>query len=132
MIAGIDTSGHIYAISKRMGEKYGDEVKIVGVQPAPGSRIPEIKRVEAKPKWLEKARPDRIVDISLEEAVEGVMIVARREGLLIGLSAGAVYQAYRRLVAEGWRGVYVLVFPDDVFKYMNIVAEHLARGNRRG
>jgi len=101
VIAGIDTSGHIYAISKRMGEKYGDEVKIVGVQPAPGSRIPEIKRVEAKPKWLEKARPDRIVDISLEEAVEGVMIVARREGLLIGLSAGAVYQAYRRLVAEG-------------------------------
>lgn len=128
VIAGIGTSGHIYAISKRLRERYGDSVRIVGVQPAPGSEIPGIKRVETRPKWLEMAKPDLIIDVSLEEAIEGVIAVARREGLLIGLSAGAVYRAYKRLVERGWRGVYVLVFPDDVFKYVDIIAEYLSRG----
>ncbi|RLF06277.1 MAG: cysteine synthase [Thermoprotei archaeon] len=130
-IAGIGTSGHIYAVSKRMRERYGGRVKIIGVQPAPGSRIPGIKRVETGPKWLEEARPDLIVDVSLEEAVEGVVKVARREGLLIGLSAGAVYHAYKKLAARGRRGVYVLIFPDDVFKYMDVLAERLAKSSWR-
>jgi len=44
----------------------------------------------------------------------------RSEGILVGLSSGAVYAAYRQL-AEGGEleeGDYVLVFPDHGFKYV--------------
>ncbi|RLF21654.1 MAG: cysteine synthase [Thermoprotei archaeon] len=121
VIAGIGTSGHIAAISKRLKNRYGDQVKIIGVQPAPGSSIPGIKRVETEPKWLSMVKVDKIIDISWEEAVEGVIEVARREGLLIGLSSGAVFQAYKKLSEN--EGVFVLVFPDDGFKYV----EHFER-----
>lgn len=121
VIAGIGTSGHIAGISKRLKERYGEQVKIIGVQPAPGSSIPGIKRIETKPKWLSMVKIDEIIDVSWEEAVRGVIEVARREGLLVGLSSGAVFQAYKKLSEK--EGVFVLVFPDDGFKY----AEHFEK-----
>ena len=66
-----------------------------------------------------------MVEISLEEAVKGVAEVARKEGLLIGLSSGAVYSAYRRVANKG---VYVLVFPDDAFKYVGQLEKFIGKG----
>ena len=123
VIAGIGTSGHIAGISKRLKERYGEQVKIIGVQPAPGSSIPGIKRIETKPKWLSMVKIDEIIDVSWEEAVRGVIEVARREGLLVGLSSGAVFQAYKKLSEK--EGVFVLVFPDDGFKYVEHFEKYL-------
>lgn len=123
VFAGIGTSGHIYAIWKRVRKKYGKSVKVIGVQPAKDSRIPGIKRIETGPKWISRVELDAIIDISREEAIEGVVRLARTEGLLVGLSSGAVYQAYRRY--HGGKGVAVLVFPDDIYKYIDIVYEYL-------
>jgi len=125
LVAGIGTSGHIAAIAKRLKEEYGDEVRVVGVQPSQGSVIPGIKRVETGPKWLKMGWVDEVVEVSLEEAVRGVVEVARREGLLIGLSSGAVYSAYRRMAGKG---VYVLVFPDDAFKYLGQLGRFVGKG----
>lgn len=116
IIAGTGTSGHISAITKRIREKYGNAVKIYAVQPAKGSKIPGIKRIETKPKWLFKAEINGIVDISWEEAVEGVLEVARKEGILIGLSSGAVFKTYEKFASKE-KGLYILIFPDDAFKY---------------
>jgi len=127
VVAGIGTSGHIYAIYKRLRERYGRSVKIVGVQPALGSRIPGIKRVETGPKWLKHVELYELFDVSLEEAALGVVEVARREGLLIGLSSGAVYRAYKKMAEREWNGTYVLVFPDDIFKYVDSVHAVLHR-----
>jgi len=121
VIAGVGTSGHIAAIAKRLKEEYGNTVKIIGVQPSCGSIVPGIKRVETKPKWLSTVELYRVVEVSWKEAVEGVIEVARKEGLLIGLSSGAVFQAYKKLMNN--EGVFVLIFPDDGFKYV----EHFKR-----
>ncbi len=130
VIAGIGTSGHIAAISKRLKERYGDRVKIIGVQPAPGSTIPGIKRVEAGPKWLSMVKVDKIIDISWKEAVEGVIEVAHKEGILIGLSSGAVFQAYKKLSENN--GVFVLIFPDDGFKYVEHFEKYLKLCGKEG
>lgn len=130
VIAGIGTSGHIAAISKRLKERYGDHVKIIGVQPTPGSVIPGIKRIETKPKWLPMVKIDQIIDISWNEAVEGVIEVARREGMLIGLSSGAVFQAYKKL-ASSQGGIFVLVFTDDGFKYVEHFEKYLSLYNTK-
>ncbi|RLG98668.1 hypothetical protein DRO19_04165 [Candidatus Bathyarchaeota archaeon] len=48
-------------------------------------------------------------------AIEGCIKIARREGLLIGLSSGAVVHAFEKIAEK--KGVYVLAFPDTGYKY---------------
>ncbi|MCS7096173.1 MAG: pyridoxal-phosphate dependent enzyme [Candidatus Bathyarchaeota archaeon] len=115
IIGGLGTSGHMSAISLYFKNKYGDEVKIVGVQPAPNEVIPGIRRIETGMKWYHWTFFDEIVDVRQREAIEAAINVARREGLLIGLSAGAVTHALNKIVCE--EGVYVLIFPDTGYKY---------------
>jgi len=103
------------AISLYFKSKYGDQVKIVGVQPAPNEVIPGIRRIETGMKWYHWVKFDEIIDVRQMEAIEATINVARREGLLIGLSAGAVAHAFTKIAAE--EGVYVLVFPDTGYKY---------------
>lgn len=124
IIGGVGTSGHMSAISFYFKSRYGD-VKIVGVQPAPDEVIPGIRRVETGMKWIHWVEFDQIVDATLEEAIEAVLDVARREGLLIGLSSGAVVHAFRSL--EKPAGNYIMVFPDSGYKYFEQLGDYMAR-----
>lgn len=131
VIATMGTAGHIIGIAKYFKEKYGDEVEIVGVEPAPGERIPGIKRVtdDKENKFLNIAKIDKILEVKLKEAIEGVIDVARNDGILIGLSAGATVFAYKLLSKETSNidnnDATILIFPDDAFKYINELGEYI-------
>lgn len=124
LVAGLGTGGHITGIARRLREVYGD-VKVIGVEPSRGSFIPGIKRVEYGTHWFSEVVDD-IVDVSLEDAVDGVIKVARGEGLLVGLSSGAVVEAYERVRNKLGNSTYLLIFPDDLFKYIDIIENFLA------
>jgi cysteine synthase len=109
IVAGLGTSGHASALGFYFGVRYG--TKLIGVQPR--DWIPGIRRVETGMKWLSLISAE-VVDVSLKEALEGVREFAKRTGLLIGPSAGAVYKAF---AAQRRDGVYVLIFPDSLMKY---------------
>ena len=128
IIGGLGTSGHMSAISLYFKSRYGDDVKLIGVQPAPDEVIPGIRRVETGMKWIHWTDFDQIVDVTRDEAIEGALTVARREGLLIGLSAGAVFHAFKEIAEEN--GVYVLVFPDTGYKYAEQFEEYLKKTGR--
>jgi cysteine synthase/O-phosphoserine sulfhydrylase/cystathionine beta-synthase len=115
IIGGLGTSGHMSAISFYFKNKYKNGVKIVGVQPAPNEVIPGIRRVETGMKWLHWVDFDEVVDVKQVEAIEAAISIARKEGLLIGLSAGAVVHAFNKISKDD--GVYVLIFPDTGYKY---------------
>lgn len=118
LVIGIGTSGTLWGVAKRFLENSSfRRVKIVGVQPAKGSKIPGIKRRETGPKWLENVELYELIDVSEREAALGAVEIARKEGILVGMSAGAAYCAYRK-IAEREKGVYVTVFPDSIFKYI--------------
>ena len=68
---------------------------------------------------------DRVEEISFKEAIEGCVYVARREGLLIGLSSGAVTAAFLKLRRDLSPSVYVFIYPDDAFKYINYFEKYL-------
>ncbi|MEM4427856.1 MAG: pyridoxal-phosphate dependent enzyme, partial [Zestosphaera sp.] len=123
VVGGLGTSGHLSAISHYVKNRYGDQVKVVGVVPAVGSVIPGIRRVESGMKWIHLIKIDKIYDVSLEEALEGLIDVARRDGILIGLSGGAVIQATRKALNDGLvdEGDVVLVIPDHGLKYVEII-----------
>jgi len=115
LIIGVGTSGTIAAITKYFHEK-NMNIKIIGVQPAKGEKIPGIKRLETQPKWIFKYKPDEMIDITRKQAIDGVLEIARKEGLPIGLSSGAVYHAYT-LLSKNNPGTYITIFPDHTYKY---------------
>jgi len=123
IIGGLGTSGHISAISLYFKTKYGDKVKIVGVQPAQNEVIPGIRRIETGMKWIQWTTFDQIVDVSQREATEAAINIARKEGLLVGLSSGAVVHAFQKIAQE--KGVYVLIFPDSGYKYAEQFEKYL-------
>ncbi len=123
IIAGIGTSGHIAGLAQYFKERYG--TKVVGVVPAEGEKIPGIKRLETKPKWYFKVDVEGVVEVTRNEAIEGAISVARRDGLLIGLSSGAVVKAYELVSDKLGGGTYVLIFPDDGFKYVEAFERYL-------
>jgi cysteine synthase A len=126
IIAAVGTSGHASALGFYFGTKYG--ARLIAVQPR--DWIPGMRRVETGMKWIGMAGPE-IVEVSLEEALDGVRSFARRFGLLIGPSAGAVYAAFLRRAESG---VYVLIFPDGLFKYALLLKRmpHAARPRASG
>jgi cysteine synthase/O-phosphoserine sulfhydrylase/cystathionine beta-synthase len=115
IIGGLGTSGHMSAISFYFKNKYKNNIKIVGVQPAPNEVIPGIRRIETGMKWYHWVHFDKIVDVTQKEAIEGAIQIARKEGILVGLSAGAVFSAFNKVKEE--KGVCVLIFPDTGYKY---------------
>jgi len=123
IVCGTGTSGHVAAISQRVKEVFG-RTKVYAVQPAKGHSIPGIKRVETKPKWFFKVEIDGLIDVTLKNAIESSIEIARNEGILVGLSSGAVYWGFKKLVSEGKKGVFVLVFPDDGFKYVRFFKKY--------
>ncbi|MFN3268456.1 MAG: pyridoxal-phosphate dependent enzyme, partial [Zestosphaera sp.] len=124
IIGGLGTSGHMSAISLYFKNKYGDHVKIIGVQPAPNEVIPGIRRIETGMKWFHWVSFDEIIEVTQKEAIEAAINVARKEGLLIGLSAGAVVHALNKVSSD--EGVYVLIFPDTGYKYAEQFEKYFA------
>lgn len=116
IIGGLGTSGHMSAISFYFKTKYKSNVKIVGVQPAPKEVIPGIRRIETGMKWYHWTHFDKIIDVKQTEAIEASIYIARKEGLLIGLSAGAVVHAFNK-IADEEQGTHVLILPDTGYKY---------------
>ena len=129
IVGGIGTSGHMSAISLYFKSRYRGSVKIYGAQPAPGDTIPGIRRVETGMKWIHMVEFDGIIDVPREEAIEAAVRIARSEGILIGLSSGAVTRAFEKLVEEGAleEGDYILVYPDNGLKYVEQFTEYLKK-----
>lgn len=118
IICALGTSGHASAISFYFKNRYGDEVEVIGVQPAKDETIPGMRRVETGMKWIHYVKIDYVVDVTRREAVEGVMKVSMMDGLPIGLSSGAVVASLEKLSDRD--GVSVLIFPDHFYKYAEI------------
>ncbi|MGC8613684.1 MAG: pyridoxal-phosphate dependent enzyme [Conexivisphaera sp.] len=118
LVGALGTSGHLSAMSFHMKSLYGDSIKVIGVQPAPGSRIPGIRRIETGMKWIEHAQLDDVVEVSAEDALEGIWAVARSDGIIIGPSSGAIMAAVRRMDI---RGTVAVVLPDNGLKYQEFL-----------
>jgi cysteine synthase B len=89
------TTGTITGVSKFLKEK-NPSIKIIGVQPNEGSRIPGIRKwpQEYLPKIYNPATVDELMFVSQETAEEMCRRLAREEGIFAGISAaGACWVA---------------------------------------
>ncbi|MEB3780307.1 MAG: PLP-dependent cysteine synthase family protein [Desulfurococcales archaeon] len=128
IIGGIGTSGHLSAIAFYFKNKTRNSIEVYAAQPKPGDTIPGIRRIESGMKWIHWVEIDDIIDVARDDALREMINLARSEGLLVGMSSGAVIAAFKKLRERGIQeGDYILVFPDHGCKYVEQLSEYLKR-----
>lgn len=130
LVGGIGTGGTITGTGKFLKSKI-PSLKVVGLEPATSAILSgqpkgphKIQGIGAgfEPLTLDKKILDEILTISNEEAYEYTRLVAKTEGLLVGISSGA---ALRGAVIEASKTenegkTIVVIFPDSGDRYLSV------------
>ncbi|MDR2178773.1 MAG: cysteine synthase A [Synergistaceae bacterium] len=128
-VAGVGTGGTITGVGEVLKARKSD-VRIVAVEPdaspvLSGGR-PGPHRIQGIgagfiPKVLNRSLLDEIVRVTNEDAFATARDVARREGILVGISAGAAVWAALRIAAreENREKNIVVILPDSGERYLS-------------
>ena len=119
-VSAMGTTGTITGVSRFLKEK-NPAVRIVGAQPAEGSRIPGIRKwPEAYlPKIYEPSRVDELVLVSQADAEEMARRLAREEGLFGGISSGGACWVALQIAASLRDATIVFVACDRGDRYLS-------------
>lgn len=71
------------------------------------------------PKTMDISLVDRVIKVNDEEAFDTVRLLAKKEGLIVGSSSGAILAAALKLTKEIDSGNIVIVFPDRGDRYLS-------------
>jgi cysteine synthase len=124
IVVGVGTAGTGVGTSLRV-KSYRPDIKVVGVMPTLGVNIQGLRNPkEFHPTQLYRRECfDEIVEISEGEVLETFEVArktAKEEGLLVGMSSGAVlYVALRKAKELGKDETIVAVLPDSGEKYLS-------------
>jgi cysteine synthase B len=123
-VSVLGTTGTFTGTSRRLKE-LNPAVRCISVQPdSPVHGIEGAKHLPSAlvPKIWDPSVADHNMEIATERAYDMVKRLAREEGLLAGISAGAAVaacvQVAERLVRRKEPGVIVTVLPDSAMKYL--------------
>ena len=128
-VAGVGTGGTVTGVGKFLKEK-SDTVHIVAVEPAASPMLTEgragahgIQGIGANfvPDVLDMSVVDRVVPVSDDDAYAAARLVAKKEGILVGISSGAALAAAIRLAGlPQYRGKNIVVLlPDTGDRYLS-------------
>jgi [CysO sulfur-carrier protein]-thiocarboxylate-dependent cysteine synthase len=119
-VAGLGTGGTLMGAGERLRESFPDIV-VAAAEPLPGDEVMGLRSLEDGyvPPILDVTKLDRKLLVTNTEAVAGLRLLLDREGVLGGVSSGAVVHAALRLVDELDEGVIVCVLADGGWKYLS-------------
>lgn len=120
-VAGTGTSGTITGVGRYLRE-YNPSFQLIAVQPdSPLHGLEGLKHMPTAitPGIFDPSLPDRTMQVSTEGSYEMVKMLAREEGLFVGISSAANALAALRLAEEIDSGLIVTVFPDSGYKYIS-------------
>jgi len=119
-VSAMGTTGSIMGCSMYLKEMNAD-IQIIGCQPTEESSIPGIRRwpKEYLPKIYDPNRVDRIMDVSQAEATEMARLLAKKEGLFVGMSSGGAFASALKLAEEIESGHIVFIACDRGDRYLS-------------
>lgn len=119
-VSAMGTTGTIMGVSRYL-KSQNFEVEIVGTQPEEGSRIPGIRKwsPEFLPKFFERERVDRVVEVNSAQASEMARRLAREEGIFCGMSSGGACHAALQIASELEEGLVVFIVCDRGDRYLS-------------
>jgi cysteine synthase B len=119
-VAGLGTSGTFMGTGRALRE-FNPAIKLISFQPdSPFHGLEGLKHMETAmvPKIYDEKLADEDLRVGTEDAHRAVRRLAREEGLLVGISAGAALVAMLSVARKLSSGVIVTVFPDGAEKYL--------------
>jgi cysteine synthase B len=120
-VAGLGTSGTFVGTGRAL-RKFNPSIKLYSFQPdSPFHGLEGLKHMATAlvPAIYDPTLADEDLSVSTEEAHRLVRRLAREEGLLVGISAGAALAATLSVARRLASGVVVTVFPDGAEKYLS-------------
>ncbi|ANH68058.1 MULTISPECIES: cysteine synthase CysM [unclassified Roseateles] len=119
-VSAMGTTGTITGVSRFLKEK-NPEVRIVGAQPAEGSRIPGIRKWPAAylPKIYRPETVDELVLVGQSDAEDMARRLAREEGLFGGISAAGACWVAMQIARQVSNATIVFVVCDRGDRYLS-------------
>ncbi|NBC24323.1 MAG: cysteine synthase CysM [Bacteroidetes bacterium] len=119
-VSAMGTTGTIMGVSTYLKEQNPD-IQIIGAQPEEGSRIPGIRRwsPELLPKIFNPTKVDHKRSVSENDARDAARELAKKEGIMSGMSAGGAYHIALNLAEEISEGLIVFIVCDRGDRYLS-------------
>ena len=119
-VSAMGTTGTITGVSRFLKEK-NPQVRIVGAQPAEGSRIPGIRKwpQDYLPQIYEPAAVDEEMAVTQDDAEEMARRLAREEGIFGGISSGGAAWVAQQVAAREQGATVVFVVCDRGDRYLS-------------
>jgi cysteine synthase B len=119
-VSAMGTTGTITGVSMYLKTKNPD-IKIIGVQPEDGSKIPGIRRwsKEYVPEIRKNAIIDEIIDINQTDAEYTSNLLATEYGLFSGLSAAANIHIAKAIAKDNAKAKIVTIMCDRGDRYIS-------------
>lgn len=119
-VSSMGTTGTITGTSTYLKEQDGN-IRIIGVQPKEGSRIPGIRKwsPEYVPSIFDENKVDEILYVNENEATEMAKKLAKEEGIFAGMSSGGAAVVALRVAEELDSGTIVSIVCDRGDRYLS-------------
>lgn len=120
-VAGLGTTGTFVGTARRLKE-LKPEIRCISFQPdSPFHGLEGLKYLASSivPGIYDPSLATENLEISTEDAYVMTLRLAREEGLLVGVSAGAAMVASLKVAQKIQSGVIVTIFPDSGDKYLS-------------
>ena len=125
-VCGLGTSGTAMGVGRRLKE-VNPQIRVVVAEPFPGQSLQGIRSLEDGyvPPILDLDLLDGKIVVRSADAFRAVREMLRRDGVLGGLSAGAVLHAALKVASRLDSANIVMLFADSGWKYLNSPAFRL-------
>ena len=119
-IAALGTAGTVMGCCRYFKSR-DRAIQVAAVEPFFGHKIQGLKNMKEsyRPGIFDKNIVDRIINIDDETAFETARELAKKEGLLVGMSSGAAVAGALELCRELKSGVVVTILPDSGERYLS-------------
>lgn len=119
-VSAMGTTGTIMGVSTYL-KKQNKNIKIVGVQPKDGSKIPGIRKWPKQylPKIFNESKIDQTIEVSELEAKKMTQQLAKEEGVFAGMSSGGAVHSAIQLASTIDTGIIVTVVCDRGERYLS-------------